>query len=47
MELTKFPKEIDIDALMAERQKQAPVIGVAQPVDYNYLFEEFIKEAKA
>lgn len=46
-DMSKFPKEIDIDALMAERQKQAPVMGVAQPFDYNYLFEEFVKEAKA
>lgn len=46
-DMTKFPKEIDVEALMAERQKQAPVMGVAQPFDYNYLFEEFIKDAKA
>ena len=46
-DMTKFPKEIDVEALQAERQKQAPVMGVAQPFDYNYLFEEFVKEAKA
>lgn len=46
-DMTKFPKEIDIEAIKAEQQKQAPVMGVAQPFDYNYLFEEFVKEAKA
>lgn len=46
-DMSKFPKEIDIDALMAERQKQAPIMGLVQPFDYNYLFEEFVKEAKA
>ena len=45
--MTKFPKEIDVEALKAEQQKKAPVMGVAQPFDYNYLFEEFIKDAKA
>ena len=46
-DMTKFPKEIDVEALQAEQQKKLPVMGVAQPFDYNYLFEEFVKEAKA
>lgn len=46
-DMTKFPKEIDVEALKAEQQKKVPVMGLAQPFDYNYLFEEFIKDAKA
>tara|TARA_R110002124_G_scaffold188468_1_gene355750 strand:+ start:818 stop:1354 length:537 start_codon:yes stop_codon:yes gene_type:complete len=46
-DMTKFPKEIDVEALQAEQQKKLPVMGLAQPFDYNYLFEEFVKESKA
>ena len=46
-DMTKFPKEIDVEALQAEQQKKAPVIGLVQPYDYEYLWDEFTKEAKA
>ena len=46
-DMTKFPKEIDVEALQAAQQEKAPIMGLAQPFDYNYLFEEFVKESKA
>ena len=46
-DMTKFPKEIDVEALQAEQQKKAPVIGLVQPYDYEYLWDEFTREAKA
>ncbi len=46
-DMSKFPKEIDIEAIKAEQQKQAPVMGLVQPYDYEYLWDEFTKEAKA
>ena len=46
-DMSKFPKEIDIGALKAEQQKKAPVMGLVQPYDYEYLWDEFTKEAKA
>lgn len=46
-DMSKFPKEIDIDAIKAEQQKKAPVMGLVQPYDYEYLWDEFTKEAKA
>lgn len=46
-DMSKFPKEIDIEALKAKQQKKVPVMGLVKPFDYNYLFEEFVKEAKA
>lgn len=46
-DMSKFPKEIDIEAIKAEQHKKAPVMGLVQPFDYNYLFEEFVKESKA
>ena len=46
-DMSKFPKEIDIEALKAEQEKKAPVMGVVQPYDYEYLWDEFVKEAKA
>ena len=46
-DMTKFPKEIDVEALQAEQQKKAPVMGLVQPYDYEYLWDEFTKEAKA
>ena len=46
-DMSKFPKEIDIEAIKAEQQKKAPVMGLVQPYDYEYLWDEFTKEAKA
>jgi len=46
-DMSKFPKEIDIEATKAEQQKKAPVMGLVQPFDYEYLWDEFTKEAKA
>lgn len=46
-DMTKFPKEIDVEELQAEQHKKAPIMGLAQPFDYNYLFDEFVKESKA
>lgn len=46
-DMSKFPKEIDIEAIKAEQQKKAPVMGLMQPFDYEYLWDEFTKEAKA
>lgn len=46
-DMSKFPKEIDIEAIKAEQQKKAPVMGLVQPFDYEYLWDEFTKEAKA
>ena len=46
-DMSKFPKEIDIDALKAKQQKKVPVMGVVQPYDYEYLWDEFTKEEKA
>ena len=46
-DMTKFPKEIDVEALQAKQQKKTPVMGLAQPFDYNYLFEEFVRESKS
>lgn len=46
-DMTKFPKEIDVEALQAKQHKKAPIMGLAQPFDYNYLFDEFAKESKA
>ena len=46
-DMTKFPKEIDVEALKAKQQKKVPVMGVVQPYDYEYLWDEFVKEAKA
>lgn len=45
-DMSKFPKEIDIEAIKAEQQKKAPVMGLVQPYDYEYLWDEFTKEAK-
>ena len=46
-DMSKFPKEIDIEALKAERDKPKPVMGLVKPFSYDYLFEEFVKEEKA
>lgn len=46
-DMSKFPKEIDIEAIKAEQQKKVPVMGLMQPFDYEYLWDEFTKEAKA
>ena len=46
-DMSKFPKEIDIEVIKAEQQKKAPVMGLVQPFDYEYLWDEFTKEAKA
>ena len=46
-DMTKFPKEIDVEALKAKQQKKVPVMGVIQPYDYEYLWDEFVKEVKA
>ena len=46
-DMSKLPKEIDIEAIKAEQQKKAPVMGLVQPFDYEYLWDEFTKEAKA
>lgn len=46
-DMTKFPKEIDVEALKAKQQKKVPVMGVVKPYDYEYLWDEFVKEAKA
>ncbi|PLT21113.1 hypothetical protein [Psychrobacter sp. MES7-P7E] len=46
-DMTKFPKEIDVEELQAKQHKKAPIMGLAQPFDYNYLFDEFVKESKA
>lgn len=46
-DMTKFPKEIDVEELQTEQHKKAPIMGLAQPFDYNYLFDEFVKESKA
>ena len=45
-DMSKFPKEIDVEAIKAEQQKKAPVMGLVQPFDYEYLWDEFTKEAK-
>ena len=39
-DMSKFPKEIDIEAIKAEQQKKAPVMGLVQPYDYEYLWDE-------
>lgn len=46
-DMSKFPKEIDIDALKAKQQKKELVMGLVQPYDYEYLWDELTKEAKA
>ena len=46
-DMTKFPKEIDGAALQAEHQKKLPVMGLVQPFDFEYLWDEFTKEARA
>jgi|26BtaG_2_1085354.scaffolds.fasta_scaffold00042_3 hypothetical protein len=45
-DMSKFPKEIDVEALKAEQEKKVPVMGVVQPFDHEYLWDEFTKEAK-
>lgn len=39
-DMSKFPKEIDIEAIKAEQQKKAPVMGLMKPYDYDYLWDE-------
>ncbi|WP_440464391.1 hypothetical protein [Psychrobacter sp. ASPA161_6] len=46
-DMTKFPKEIDVEALKAKQQNKVPVMGLSNPFDYDYLWDEFVKEAKA
>lgn len=39
-DMTKFPKEIDVEALKAKQQKKVPIMGLVQPFDYDYLWDE-------
>lgn len=42
-DMTKFPKEIDVEALKAEQQKKVPVMGLVNPYNYDYLWDEIEK----
>lgn len=42
-DMTKFPKEIDVEALKAKQQKKVPVMGLVNPFDYDYLWDELEK----
>lgn len=39
-DMSKFPKEIDVEALKAKQQKKVPVMGLVKPFDYNYLWDK-------
>lgn len=39
-DMSKFPKEIDVEALKAEQQKQSPIMGLLNPFSYDYLWEQ-------
>lgn len=39
-DMTKFPKEIDVEALKAKQKKKVPIMGLANPFSYDYLWEE-------
>lgn len=39
-DMSKFPKEIDVEALKAKEHKPKPLMGLLNPFDYNYLWEE-------
>jgi hypothetical protein len=41
-DMTKFPKEIDVEALKAKQQKKVPIMGLVNPFDYDYLWEETV-----
>lgn len=42
-DMTKFPKEIDVEALKAKQQKKVPIMGLVKPFDYDYLWDELTK----
>lgn len=35
-DMTKFPKEIDVEALKANQKKKVPIMGLMQPYDYSW-----------
>lgn len=39
-DMTKFPKEIDVEALKAKQKKKVPIMGLMKPYDYDYLWDE-------
>lgn len=39
-DMTKFPKEIDVEALKAKQQKKVPIMGLVKPFDYDHLWHE-------
>lgn len=41
-DMTKFPKEIDVEALKAKQKKKVPIMGLVKPFDYDYLWEEMV-----
>lgn len=41
-DMTKLPKEIDVEALKAQQQKKQPVMGLLNPYSYDYLWEETV-----
>ncbi|MGO2504797.1 MAG: hypothetical protein ACTH7L_01640 [Psychrobacter alimentarius] len=42
-DMTKFPKEIDVEALKAKQKKKVPIMGLVKPFDYDYLWDEVEK----
>ena len=42
-DMTKFPKEIDVEALQAKQKKKVPIMGLVKPFDYDYLWNELEK----
>jgi len=39
-DMTKFPKEIDVEALKAKQKKKVPIMGLVNPFSYDYLWHE-------
>lgn len=42
-DMTKFPKEIDVEALKAKQQNKVPIMGLVKPFDCDYLRDELTK----
>lgn len=41
-DMSKFPKEIDVEALKAKQKKKVPIMGLVKPFDYDYLWDETV-----
>lgn len=39
-DMSKFPKEIDVEALIAEREVRKPIMGLFNPYTYDYLWSD-------